>query len=362
LIGAFIVLIGVVSVLAGHGSGREYADFPPAVAIVFWLYLVAVALDLGFIMIGSRGIIKHPLLGLLLPAALLPAVIYPFALPDWWGTGMFAALRTWISLRALFVFSFMFAGIAIAMTLPGPRRSPLVIPRGAYSVGVGLIASLGAFLGILNLLDAPISAGLKAWGAFSAGGVTAGIALLVWILWPKRATEPQSLLVTVGLLGLGVGSIQGLLMVLPPFYSAFHYTSHTASHVHLMLGSIAAMFLAGALISAANLTGSPLQRPSHARWGAALFIGGVATIFFFQEGAGIIQATAFSKSLGYPDWAPLFRWLHMGVIVGGVAALAGAVSLAMSILSTLRVSPQVALSRSQAEAPSPEAAVKEDEG
>jgi cbb3-type cytochrome oxidase subunit 1 len=129
--GSLVTLAGMIFILGGHGSGQEYVDMPVSISLVFWAFLLGVAVDLGLMMAGGRILTPHPSLGLLFPAILLPAVIFPFALPGWWGAGVFAALRAWIAIRALFFLSFLFGAVQ-----PEERR-PLADRAASANIDLG---------------------------------------------------------------------------------------------------------------------------------------------------------------------------------------------------------------------------------
>jgi cbb3-type cytochrome oxidase subunit 1 len=330
LFGSLVTLTGLFFILDGHASGQEYADMPLSISLVFWGFLIAVAVDLGMTVAGGRVLRPHPSFGLLFPAVLLPAVILPFALPGWWGSGVFAALRAWISIRALFFLSFLFAALATALAVSGTRTRPVRLSRGIYTIAIALIAATGPFLGIVHLLDAPIPSGLKALGAFAGVAAATGIFLVARLLYDGKTAGPSRFLITTGLGWLVVASIQGILMVLPPVHSALHFTLNTSAHAHLALGGIGALFLAGALVSWSN------SKSSIGLLGAWLFAAGITGVFLFQGAAGVVQAVAGSRALGYPDWVDTFKWLQIGVGFSGLAALVGCVVLGGVVVQNLR--------------------------
>ncbi len=339
--GAAIVLIGVVGILGGRGSGEEYADLPPTLAFAFWLFLVAVALDLGFQLIRAKNLVPHPSQGLLLLAAFIPAVIYPFGLPDWLGVGLFAGLRSWITWRTLFLLCFAAGAIGTSLWMMGSRGvrggggQKIDLLRGPYVLGIALLVGFAPFTGVVHLLDAPLAGGLKAWGAFAGIGVAAGILLLVMVLWRKDASDPPCFLNMCGLAGLAVCSVQGVLMVIPPIHTTFHYTMNTSAHAHLALGAVMFLFLAGGLALTPRLAMRRLVGANYAMSASGLLVGGLVGVFLFQEFAGMIQAAAFAGALSASDWMPGVRWLQLGVAVGGLAAICGAGMIGWMVLGTL---------------------------
>ncbi|MCX6647438.1 MAG: cbb3-type cytochrome c oxidase subunit I [bacterium] len=59
-IGFAIVAVGIIQIIAGMGSGREYSDLPTGFAILFWFYLIAVAIDLSLLLAGSNVMASNP--------------------------------------------------------------------------------------------------------------------------------------------------------------------------------------------------------------------------------------------------------------------------------------------------------------
>jgi heme/copper-type cytochrome/quinol oxidase subunit 1 len=197
----------------------------------------------------------------------------------------------------------------------------------------------------VHLLDAPIPSGLKALGAFAGVGAATGVFLAARFLYPRKAASHSSFLLAVGLGWLVVASIEGILMTLPPVHTALHFTSNTSAHAHLALGGIGALFLAGALVSWSNSTGTSATKPAGGSLGTGLFAAGITGVFLFQAAAGIVQAVAQTRSLGYPDWAETFRWLQIGVALSGFAALVGAVIIGGFLISNLRRERSISIPR-----------------
>ena len=331
--GTAVVIIGTIGILIGLGSGREYADFPSVVGFVFWLYLLAVALDLGFQIMRSKTFKLQPSQGLLLTAAIIPAVVYPFGLPDWLGTGFFAALRTWIGWRTIFLVSFAVGAIGLSLWMPGKDERKKIIARGPYIIGIILLIATAPFTGIVHLLDAPIPSGLKAWGAFAGGLSATAILLLVFTSWRKTSCDPPGFLFVAGLAGLAACAIQGAFMVVPPIHSALHFTMNTSGHAHLALGSILCVFLSGALVLAPRLSRHELVEPEKAMPAAVLIVAGLGLIFFSMTSTGIVQATAMAGSSS--GLLQTVRWIQLGTLAGGIAALIGAAIIGVIVIKTL---------------------------
>jgi cbb3-type cytochrome oxidase subunit 1 len=346
--GSAVVLWGVLGILSGAGSGQEYADFPRPIGFLFWLFLVAVALDLSFQLASAKTLAPHPSQGLLLAAATIPAVVYPFGLPDWLGSGLFAALRTWIGWRTIFIASFAASAVGLSLWLMGSREREVVIKRGPFMLGVVLLVGLAPFTGIVHLLDAPLSPGLKAWGAFAGVLLATGIILLVITIWRKSACDPAGFLNVCGLAGLVGCSVQGVLMVLPPIHDALHYTMNTSGHAHLALGSIVCIFLSGAMVLAPRIAQRELVGAGRAMSAAVLFVGGLVIVFLSQTATGLVQAAAFAGGGGSSNWLQAVRWIQVGTLSGGVAAFIGALMIGSMVLRTLSLqstSPQSIPSR-----------------
>ena len=351
-VGAAIVLAGVVSIMGGQGSGREYADLPSTLAFIFWLYLICVALDLSALLARSRAIAPGPSSGFLLMASILPAVVYPFALPGWWGTGLFEAVRTWISWRAIFMLSFTAAGLGVGLWYLGAKGSRFRLDRGAFVIGAGLLVCLGPMMGVVHLLDAPILPGLKAVGALAGVLVAVGLVILVGAMWRGYVWDPPGLLILGGLGGIAAASVQGVVMVIPPLHSAFHFTSNTSGHAHLALGAVILMMLGGAIAAAPRISRRRLVLAERAYAAAGWFIVGLLVVFLTQTAAGVLQAAAFTKGLSVPDWLPTFCWLQLGSILGGLGVLVGSVIFARMVVCTVNApSPRPALSATVAAGP-----------
>jgi hypothetical protein len=199
-----------------------------------------------------------------------------------------------------------------------------------------LLVGLAPFVGIVHLLDAPVSPGLRAWGAFCAVVAGAALFLLVLVLWPRKPAGLPGALVLFGLTGLGATAVQGVLMVMRPLHSAFHFTSNTSAHAHLALGAVLTLFLACGLIVWPRLGMRRLHNAERAMPATAWLIGGLVLVFLFQTAAGIVQASAFGQGLSPTDWLPALKWLHLGVLAGGIASVIGSGMLAWIGLATLR--------------------------
>lgn len=333
--GAAIVLAGVVTILGGHGSGREYADLPLVLGLVFWIWLILVAIDITIILSKARALEPNPASGLLVLAAMLPAIVYPFALPGWWGSGSFDILRTWLSWRTLYITCFTLAAIGTGLWYLNVRNGGFRIHRGVFAIAIVLIAGFGPLMGTVHVLDAPIWVGLKALGAMSGILVAIGLVLMVGMMWRGAGWDPPSFLFIAGITGIGAAALQGAMMVLPPVHTAFHFTSHTAAHAHLALGALMAIFLAGGLIAAPGLSRANLALHDRMFFGAGWFVAGMLIVILSQISSGVLQAMAFSKGLAVPDWLPSFRWLQAGTVAGGVAAFIGVFMIGRAVLCTL---------------------------
>jgi len=358
--GAAIILAGVVTILGGHGSGREYADLPLVLGLVFWLWLILVAIDISIVLYRSRTLEPIPSAGLLLLAAMLPAIVYPFALPGWWGAGLFDTVRTWMSWRALFISSFTLAAIGTGLWYLNIRNGGFRIHRGIFAIAVVLIAGFGPLMGTVHLLDAPIWVGLKAVGAMTGMLVATGLVLVAVMMWKGPGWDPPSFLFIAGITGIGVAAVQGALMVLPPVYAAFHYTSNTSAHAHIALGALVSIFLATGLIAAPRLSRRNLAFHERIFPAAGWFIGGMLIVILSGISSGVLQAAAFSKGLAAPDWLEAFRGLQLGVVIGGFAALIGVSIIGWAMLRTLLTSPSAEIS--EAQPVTPENAVEGGEG
>ncbi len=322
-LGAIIIVLGVLSIINGHGSGREYADLPVWLATLFWFYLIAVAIDIVFMVTRSRVMQTHPGTGFLFVAIVIPAVVYPFTLPDWWGVGLFDSLRVWIGWRTIFITCFVSAALGLGIWYLGSARPKVKLSSGAFILGACLIIGLGPLMGSVHLLDAPLWSGLKIIGAFAGVLTATGLLLMVSIMWRGQAGNPPSLFYFGGLLGIAAASVQGIVMVVPPIHTAFHFTSNTSGHAHLALGALVLIYIAGGLLLVPRLSRVKLAGSGRATAAAGFIIAGLFLLFIFQTSAGVLQASAFSKGLSAPDWLPMFRWLHLGVLVGGLAMFAG---------------------------------------
>lgn len=334
-IGTAIVLLGVISILSGSGSGEEYADLPKPLAFLFWLYLVAAALDIGLLLAKAKSLMRHPAQGLLLLGVMIPAVIYPFAIPDWLGVGLFASVRTWMGWRTIFISGFAASALGLSLWAMGSRKREVRLQRGPLVIGVVLLVAMAPFTGLVHLLDAPIEPGLKALGAFTGAGLAVGIILLVITIWRKTQLDPPGVLSFCGLAGLIACSVQGAFMLFPPIYSAFHYTMSTSGHAHLALGAIACLFLSGALIFAPRLALRKLEGSDRAMPAVGMFITGLTGVVLFLSASGIVQATSFARTLGPSDWLPAVRWLQIGTSISGILAIVGASMIGSMILRTL---------------------------
>ena len=331
-VGEVIVVAGVIGVLSGKGSGREYSEFPCFVSVLFWVYLTACGIDLGMEAVRRRSITEHPSFGLLLPAVLLPSVIYPFTISQWWGSGLFAAGRIWTAWRAIFILSFL--GSAFAVLLAYPREERMTLPRGVYLTAVGLVVLFGPFMGLVHLLDAPLWPALKAWSAFSAVAVGTGLALFVFVVWIPRASEVGEFLQVAGLTGLVLGAVQGFLMVVPPIHTAFHFTMNTSAHAHLMLGAIGLILLGWGI---RVVFGGGKRGWGRKGMGEALMlVSGMVGIIIFQEACGVVQAVAFARGLASADWLPFFRFLQVGVIGCGVIALISVLAIFVRLAQAMQ--------------------------
>jgi hypothetical protein len=278
---------------------------------------------------------SNPATGFLFLAAVLPSVVYPFCLPNWWGAGLFDALRVWISWRTIFFGSFAMAAIGASLWYFGSFNPKPKLPTGEFLVSIAIILTLGPLVGIGHLLDAPIWAGLKVIGAFAGVVTGAAFLLLIRVLWRGSMTGASQLLFFAGLIGLGIVSVQGIILMFPPIYTTFHYTSNTTAHAHLALGSILMIVLAAGLSQATVLTKREFSGHCHALTGSGFFVAGILMLFIFQTLAGVLQATAFINGLNITDWLPMFRWLQLGVLAGGLLAFLGILGIGLTLAANL---------------------------
>lgn len=335
VIGFLIVLFGILLITLGYGSGREYADLPAGFAILYWFYLMAVAVDISILLLKSTVVTSHPATGLFYLAAVLPAIVYPFALPHWWGAGLFDALRVWVSWKTIFIGSFGTAAIGAMIFYLGSLKPRPKLPSGAFLVGLGIIICLGPLVGITHLLDAPMWGGLKVLGAFAGVMVAAGFLILIRIFWRGEIKGTSSLLFFAGLCGLGFTMVQGIVLTIPPIHTAFHFTANTSAHAHLALGSIIMIFLSVGILVIPILSRRDFTGMKQTLTASGLLISGLILIFMFQTSAGVLQATAFINGLSVNDWLPMFRWLQLGVLCGGLIMLPGILILAITFIRNL---------------------------
>jgi len=336
--GMIITLAGVLGILFGKGSGREYSDFHPVIAVLFWLYLIVAAIDITQVLSRGKALTSHPSMGLLFISVVLPALVYPFALGDWWGTGLFNALRMWTGWRMLFTGSVAAGAFGLVIWLLGMMKSKVRIHSGGFVLGVGLFVGFGALMGAVHLLDAPIGAPVKAIGAGAGVLAATGLLLMVITLWWGSVKTAPGLLVTAGLTGIAIIAVQGIGLVIPPIHTAFHYTSVTSGHAHLALGSLVLIFLAGALVLTPKLSMSALGNGDvygRIKVASGWLISGLVIMFLVQTSAGVLQAGAFSEGLSVPDWLPLYSRLQIGVFGAGVVMLVGIIGIGWPVMSML---------------------------
>jgi len=198
-----------------------------------------------------------------------------------------------------------------------------------------LILTLGPLIGIGHLLDTPIWPGLKVVGAFAGVVAAAGFLLLIRVLWKGQMAGASQLLFFSGLFGLGIAVVQGITLMFPPVYTTFHYTSNTTAHAHLALGSILMIVLAAGLSGSSVLSKRKFSGLQHALAGSGFFIAGILLLFIFQTSAGVLQATAFINGLNITDWLPMFRWLQLGVLAGGLLAFLGILGIGLTLAVNL---------------------------
>jgi len=334
-----LVLLGTVLILLGHGSGREYSDLPPLIAFLFWLYLIATAFDIGRIVSGSGLIRQSPATGLLFLAAVIPSIAYVFALPGWWGAGGFDVVRTWIGWRTLFILSFTIGAIGIAVWHSGSIRPRRGLSTGGFVLGLALVLTLAPFMGIVHVLETPVTDSLRAIGAFTSILAGTGILLIISSLWTGSITSPPGLLVFAGLTGIAAACVQGIAMTLPPIHTAFHFTLNTPAHAHIALGGILLVFIAGTLILVPRITRASIKRTELVSTGSGLMVSGIAIIFLFMAVIGAIQAMGHIQNLSHIDWLPMFRWLHIGILAGGIAFLTGSVLTLHPVLKAMNSVP-----------------------
>ncbi len=334
--GEVIVILGVVAILLGFGSGREYSDLPLSLGFIYWVYLIYMAGDFGTMIARSKSLGTHPATGFISIATILPAVVYIFALPDWWGSGVFDALRTWISWRTIFISVFGASALGLAIWYIGSIRPAVKLQTGAFVLAAGIVVGFAPLMGIVHLLDAPMAVGLKSLGAFSAVMVGCGLIVFSLILWRGGISTPPALLFIGSLMAIIIVAVQGIVMVIPPFHTAFHFTSNTSAHAHLALGALVLLLMCGGLVLIPRLSMTPLPGNGKYMKGAGFMIAGLVILVLFMVSAGVIQASAFSKGLSAPDWLPMYRWLHLGVLIGGVVMLIGELILIFPLSGVLR--------------------------
>lgn len=336
--GNLIVASGTVLILAGFGSGREYSDLPGQLSILYWLFLTATAIDIASIISKQKILTPNPALGFLFLAAILTPVVYPFTISGWWGNGLFESTRIWVAWRTIFTGVFLFGAVGVSLWMLGMNGRKISIPAGAFTLGIGLLAVFSPFIGIVHQLDAPLWSGLKAFGAFSASFAGTGLLLVAFSLWKIEKITPPALLLCGGLAGLAATAVQGIILLVPPVYSTFHFTANTSGHAHLALGSIVSIMLGGILMIAPRISGHRMVGTEKLLGGVGAILTGILIVFIFLSSAGVIQAMAFSKGLSPSDWLPTFSWLHAGIIAGGVIFLTGAGVTGSVIIRTINYS------------------------
>jgi nitric oxide reductase large subunit len=125
------------------------------------------------------------------------------------------------------------------------------------------------------------------------------------------------------------------MLTIPPIHTAFHFTSNTPAHAHVALGSIVMIFLAAGLSLIPILSRRELSSPGKITTASGYFITGIFVIFMFQTSAGVLQATAFINGLSISDWLPMFKWLQLGVLAGGLICFAGILMLGLPMVFAL---------------------------
>jgi mono/diheme cytochrome c family protein/cbb3-type cytochrome oxidase subunit 1 len=334
--GNLVVAVGVVFIFTGLGSGQRFTDIPVALAFIFWIYLILAAIDIGRILIKSDTRIEHPSIVLLIPAALIPAVAYPFTMPGWWGFGIFAALRIWTSWRVIFSMSFLLAAFAVIIWILHANSSKLKNLRGIFTYSILIFAAFSPFMGILHIMDYPFTAALKAWGVFSTVLACGAILLLIRLLWKNSDGSLPSNLAIAGMIGIGVSAVQIFAYTMPPVTSLAFYTSLAQAHAHFVLGAIAVVLL-GSFTATASRGHTKSHRSIRSlSIGFTLLIIGILGVFVSGNASGITQAVAFSRNLSIPDWMPVFRWMHIMMLVAGIFAFAGSILLFSGFQSIMK--------------------------
>lgn len=330
-VGASLVFLAIIVVLAGYGSGRAFADMPIGLFIAFWVFLIAVAFDFGFRAVHDTNVRNVPAAGLLLPAVLLPSLTFIFAMPDWWGSGMFAVLRTETAIRIMFL-CFIFAAIATVCSAGESTETPGKINRGPFLIGATMVALFVPFTGIYQLFDMPLSPAIKAWGAFSQFMSTSGLILLIVSVFPVSSSHCPSLLIRFGLGAILVASLLTAFLIFPPVYLEFHST-FAEEGVHILwIGGLVSIFIAGVIAASPYLAGRSIKSLGSVRMGTALLITGIVLIVLFQFAQGIGQIASLKVSAENLIVSDVFRWLNSGVLAGGLLTLAGALLLGFIIM------------------------------
>ena len=332
------VLVGVIALLTGHTTGREYREIPWW-AMVF--IAVAVLTLLGtFIHIVARRNVRGVYIScwFILAACLWIAVVVVVGYMPFFRRGLASTIIEGFYIHN--VVGMWFTPLAVGLTY---YTLPKLLNKPIYSYGLGV---LGFFthlifytvIGTHHFLFSP----LPDW--IETVGVVFSVAMIVpvwastgnFLLTMKGERSAISLsyslpFLLVGVIAYGLVSLQGSVQSLRYVQEAWHFTHYTVGHAHAALYLFVSFLLWGSVYGLVpRMTG---REPEPAMVGAHFWLA-LAGMLIYSISlwiAGDIQGQAWIDGLPFMDSVrrvlPELVWRA----VGGIFLLAAHVLFAINL-------------------------------
>lgn len=343
------ILLGDISLMAGHTQGREYAEyiFPVDILIVLSFVLLTVNMALT---IRRR---EEPLLYVsswyFVGAMLWTTVMYPFGNIIWRGgtgamSGLDDAIFLWIYGHNIFglLVTPLALGVAYYM-IPRIVKAPLYSQMLSI-IGFWTLLMFYAHIGGHHLLQAPIPSWLKTISVIDSFAMMLPVATVLVNLWYTARGRfgllmgnPTGKLLLLGTIWYAVVCIQGPLQSLAWVQRITHFNNWVVGHSHIaVLGFTGFIALAGMYYVLPQVSGRRVYSDKLINVQYWLALIGLIGFFTTLTVAGLVQGhTWLMGGTVYRSVPMLKPWMVLR-LAEGLLIISGAVIGFYNVVMTIR--------------------------
>ncbi|HOK55491.1 MAG TPA: cbb3-type cytochrome c oxidase subunit I, partial [Armatimonadota bacterium] len=313
------VLVGDISLLAGHSQGREYAEY---------IFPVDVMIVVAFLLLTANAVMtvrqrREPLLYVsswyVVGAMLWTTVMYPFGNVLWRGrpgamSGITDAIFLWFYGHN--IFGLLVTPLAVAIgyyMVPRIARAPLYSQLLSI-LGFWTLLMFYTHIGGHHLIQAPIPTWLKTVSIIDSFAMMLPVAIVLINWWytargrfQNFLSNPVGKFFLIGSIWYAIVCVQGPLQSLAWVQRVTHFNNWVIGHSHIaVLGFTGFIAIAGMYYVLPYITGRKIYSTKLINIQYWLVLLGLLGFFVSLTAAGLIQGHV---------------WLHGGTVYRSVPML-----------------------------------------